>query len=71
MYMNGAVNMLRAMEKCCNFDPANDHMLDYGTVRFPVDGDWKKAEVHVPIIYTDFFYTEAVLKLLGSEFNPW
>ena len=71
MYMHGAVNMLRAMEKCCNFDPANDHMLDYGTVRFPVDGDWKKAEVHISIIYGDYFYTEAILKLLGSEFFPW
>lgn len=72
MYMNGAINMLRAMgEKCCNFDPANDHMLDYGTVRFPVDGDMKKAEVHISIIYGDYFYTEAILKLLGSEFFPW
>jgi unsaturated chondroitin disaccharide hydrolase len=72
MYMNAAVNMLRAMgEKCCNFDPANDHMLDFGTVRYPVDGDMKKAEVHISIIYGDYFYTEAVLKLLGSEFFPW
>ncbi len=72
MYMNGAVNMLRAMEeKCCNFDPSNDHMLDYGTVRFPVDGDMKKAEVHISIIYGDYFFTEAILKLLGSEFFPW
>lgn len=72
MYMNAAVNMLRAMgEKCCNFDPANDHMLDFGTVRYPVDGDMKKAGVHISIIYGDYFYTEAVLKLLGSEFFPW
>ncbi len=71
MYMNGAVNMLRAMEKCCNFDPENDHMLDFGTVRFPVDGDLKKAEVHVSIIYSDYFYTEAILKLLGDEFFAW
>lgn len=71
MYMHGAVKMLRAMEKCCNFDPENDHMLDFGTVRFPVDGDWQKAEVHISIIYSDYFYTEAILKLLGSEFFPW
>ena len=72
MYMNGAINILRAMgEKFCNFDPANDHMLDYGTVRFPVDGDLVKAGVHISIIYGDFFYTEAILKLLGAEFFPW
>ncbi len=72
MYMNAAVMMLKTMgERCCNFDTGNDHMLDFGTVRFPVDGDMKKAEVHISIIYGDYFYTEAVLKLLGSEFFPW
>ncbi len=72
MYMNAAVNMLRAMgEKFCNFDPSNDHMLDFGTVRYPVDGDLKKAGVHISIIYGDFFYTEAVLKLLGDDFLIW
>lgn len=72
MYMHAAVQMLRAMgEKCCNFDPKNDHMLDYGTVRFPTEGDMKDAGVHISIIYSDYFYTEAVLKLLGSDFFPW
>ena len=72
MYMNAAINLLRAMgEKFCNFDPENDWMLGYGTVRYPVDGDLKKAGVHISIIYGDFFYTEAVLKLLGAEFFPW
>ncbi len=72
MYMHAAVQLLRAMgEKCCNFDPANDHMLDYGTVSYPVSGDMKKSGVHISIIYGDYFYTEAVLKLLGSDFFPW
>ena len=74
MYMNAAINMLRAMgEKFCDFDPANDHMLDYGTVRYPIPGTYteEQAGVHISIIYGDFFYTEAILKLLGSEFNPW
>ena len=46
-------------------------MLGYGTVRYPCDGDERKAGVHISIIYGDFFYTEAILKILGSEFNPW
>ena len=72
MYMHAAVQILKAMtENFVDWDPANDHMLGYGTVRFPVDGDWKKAEVHVSIIYAEYFYTEAILKLLGMEFNPW
>ena len=74
MYMNAAINLLRAMEeKFCDFDPANDHMLNYGTVRYPIPGifDEEAAGVHISIIYGDYFYTEAVLKLLGSKFNPW
>ena len=71
-YMHAAVQMMRAMtEKFCNWDENNDHMLDYGTVRYPVNGDWKAAQVHVSIIYSDYFFTEAILKLLGYEFNPW
>lgn len=72
MYLHAAIRILRAMgEKFCDFDPANDHMLGYGSGRYPVDGDWKKSCVHISIIYGDFFYTEAVLKLLGAEFFPW
>ena len=74
MYMHAAIQILKAMEqKFCDFDPANDHMLDFGTVRFPIPGKYteKQAGVHISIIYGDFFYTEAILKLLGAEFNPW
>ena len=72
MYMHAAVQILKAMtEKFVDWDPANDHMLGYGTVRYPVDGNWEKAEVHVSIIYAEYFYTEAILKLMGMEFNPW
>ena len=72
MYMHAAVQMLRAMEeKFCDYDESNDHMLGYGTVRYPVNGDWKGSEVHVSIIYSEYFFTEAILKLLGYEFNPW
>lgn len=74
VYMNAAINILKAMtERFCNFDPTNDHMLDFGTVRYPIPGKFteKESGVHISIIYGDFFYTEAILKLLGSEFNPW
>ena len=72
MYMHAAIEMLRAMEeKFCDFDPSNDHMLGYGTGRYPLDGDMKRASVHTSIIYGDYFFTEAILKLLGAEFFPW
>ncbi len=73
MYAHAAINMLRAMaEKFANFDPATDDMLGYGTVRYPANsvlsGD---PGVHISIIYGDMFFTEAILKLLGSEFFVW
>ena len=72
MYFNAAINILKAMtEKFCNFDPANDHMLNYGTVRYPAGITEQQAGVHISIIYGDYFYTEALLKILGSEFFTW
>ena len=70
MYMNAAINILKAMEaKFMNYDPDTDDMLGYGTVLYPTDGNLKN--VHISIIYGDYFFTEALLKLLGSEFFPW
>ena len=74
MYMDAAVKILRAMdEKFMNWNPDTDDMLGYGTVRYPVPGQFteKSAGVHVSIIYGDYFYTEAILKLIGAEFLPW
>ena len=74
MYMNAAINILKAMtEKFVDWDPANDHMLGYGTVRYPIPGEYteQSAGVHVSIIYAEYFYTEAILKLIGAEFFPW
>ncbi len=73
MYMNAAVNILKAMtEHFCDFDPANDAILGYGTQRCVIPGSTReKCGVHISLIYSDFFYTEAILKLLGSDFMIW
>ena len=70
MYMNAAINILKAMkEKFMNFDPETDDMLGGGTTMYPTEG--KNPGIHISIIYGDYFYTEAILKLLGSDFLPW
>ncbi len=74
MYLSAAINILRAMgDKFMDWDPDHDAMLNYGTIRYPVPGKYteKGAGVHISIIYGDYFYTEAILKLLGSDFLPW
>ena len=71
MYMNAAINILKAMDKAfMNYDPDRDDMLTHGSIRYPRN-EGEIPLVHVSIIYGDYFYTEALLKLLGSEFFPW
>ena len=53
-----------------NYDPDRDDMLTHGSIRYPRN-EGEIPFVHVSIIYGDYFYTEALLKLLGSEFFPW
>lgn len=70
MYMNAAINMLKAMDKkFVNYDPERDDLLGYGTSSYPLEGKTVKLEEN--IIYGDYFYTEAILKLLGSDFMAW
>lgn len=77
MYLNAAIKILRAMEeKFIDFDPNTDVMLGYGSTRYPDEtmlknDEWMKTHIHVSIIYGDYYYTEAILKLLGSDFLPW
>jgi unsaturated chondroitin disaccharide hydrolase len=71
-YTDAAIRLLSVIDsKYANYETGVDYLLSCGTVNYPTDGDFEKAEVHVPIIYADYFYTEAILKLCGSEFNPW
>lgn len=64
MYWDGAVRLLQAAEQFCDFDPETDSILQKGTVMYT-------KEIHVPIIYGDFFLLEAVRKLQGSGFQIW
>lgn len=74
VYLNAAVKILRAMdEKFMNYDPAVDYMLGYGSILYPDESknDDPKKITNIPIVYGDYYFTEAVLKLLGSDFLPW
>ena len=76
-YAETAVKLLYAMEKnFVSYDPERDDLVRYGSIRYPaLVGDnapgMVKKLIHVSIIYGDFFFIEAILKLLGSEFNIW
>ena len=72
MYMHAVLNLLHAMtDRFTDFDPANDCVLRCGTVRYPAGMTEEQAGVHTNLVYADFFYTEAILKLLGETFFIW
>ena len=73
-YALAAINITRAVtDNFLNLDGNCDVILSHGTERYPVPGKYseKVAGVHRTLIYGDFFLVEALLKILGTEFNPW
>ena len=71
MYMHAALKILQALEaNFIDYNPDTDAMLTHGSVLYPrLPG--QMGCVHIYIVYADYFYTEAILKILGEEFLPW
>ncbi len=70
-YTEGAIRILKAIdEKCCNYAEDEDALVLMGSERYPSQGAYHKG-VHIPIIYGDFFFTEALFKLKGNNFFIW
>lgn len=64
-YLQSALKILQAMEKnWCNWTENEDGILQMGSERYT-------SGIHKPIIYGDYYFVEAILKLKGSEFFPW
>lgn len=67
LYQDAAVRLLRVCEeKFANYDPNTDGVLDGGATMYH---DERLA--NAAIIYNDYFYTEAVLRLIGKSFVIW
>ena len=70
-YTETAINILKACdEHFCNYEENEDALVLMGTERYPHDEKAMKA-LHIPIIYGDFFFVEALCKLKGREFFIW
>lgn len=70
-YMTEAINILKAIDKnFCNYADDEDALVLMGSERYPHD-ERGFAGVHIPIIYGDFFFVEALLKLKGNDFLIW
>ncbi|MCK9478208.1 MAG: glycoside hydrolase family 88 protein [Firmicutes bacterium] len=66
-YIDAAIKILKALEsKRCNWDDNEDSILQMGTEAYH-----KKTGRHIPIIYGDYFFVEALYKLRENEFLFW
>ena len=64
-YLTAAINILKAMEKnWCNWSETEDSILQMGSERYT-------KGIHMPIIYGDYYFAEAILKLKGTDFLAW
>lgn len=69
-YTQEAINILKACdEHFCNYEEDEDALVLMGTEHYPLNGNMK--ELHIPIIYGDFFFVEALFKLKGNDFLIW
>lgn len=68
LYEQSALKMLKAMEaKFCNWNEDEDGILGMGKVAYHEESERQQ----VPIIYGDYFFTEAILRLAEKEFFIW
>lgn len=66
MYKNAAIKVLMATEKqYCDWSESEDSIVQYGTEAYHFGGK------NIPIIYGDFFFIEALLKLKGNFTLLW
>ncbi len=67
MYESAAGEILKAMEKhFCDWDMERDGILQMGTERYHGE-----AGRHIPIIYGDYYFIEAITKLKGNIMQIW
>ena len=66
MYIEGAKKLISAIdEKWCDYNPENDGIVDGGSASY------HDKKHHEKIIYGDYFFIEAVLRLLDKGFPIW
>jgi len=70
-YLGEAINILKATDAhFCNYSDDEDALVLMGSERYPHQ-EKHIPLVHMPIIYGDFFFVEALTKLKGSDFLIW
>lgn len=69
LYVSAAIKILQAAEaRFCNWDPEQDAIVGGGSYFYH---DPSGENNDVPIIYADYFLTEAILRLCGNYIKIW
>lgn len=70
-YQDAAIRILKAIDaKFCDYSEQTDSIVTMGSARYPRNEEELQI-IHVPIIYGDFFFVEALLKLKEVDFLIW
>lgn len=70
-YTQEAINILKACdEHWCNYEEDVDCLVTMGSGSYPKTEAYARM-LHLPIIWGDFFFVEALCKLKGREFFIW
>lgn len=68
LYYSTAIKLLRVLdEHFCNYELDEDSILQMGTERWK--NDINARGVHIPIIYGDYYFVEAIYKLKGFDIS--
>ncbi len=68
-YADAAIKLLKAIdENFADYGEGEDALVLMGSERYPKTST---KGLHIPIIYGDFYYVEAMLKLKGRDFLIW
>lgn len=65
MYLNAALKLLQALEPRCDWTEENDSIVLLGSEAY------FRNRHHHPIIYGDYYFLEALLKLKGNDLYLW
>lgn len=66
LYLNAALRLLKALaDERCNWKETDDYFLEKCTVAYHNDG------IEIPIVYGDYYFIEALMKLADKELFIW
>lgn len=68
VYYQAAIKLLKVLdEKFCNYDLNEDSIIQKGSELWTDDKEAMGKTVHIPIIYGDYYFAEAIYKLKGFD----